>query len=169
MRVLNAPDVLTWSKTNPFDRALGITHGQYGRVVLAPVPNPADLKNGGVWSAVGGKLNYLELRGVKDKSTCKEEARECQRAQRELEKQHIAFEKKNRGTGSGTSADTAQINRQGDKARLTTRPAATIPPSTPAAKSQTTPELRTTTRQQLESAPAPVIQNRERERPVLIK
>ena len=46
--VLSAPDVLTWSKTDPrnkqFDRALDMAHADYGRVVLAPTPTPDDLK-----------------------------------------------------------------------------------------------------------------------------
>ena len=54
-------------------------------------------KKQGVWSVIGGaggKLNYLELRGIKDGQSYKEEARERQKAQRELEKQRISRDKK---------------------------------------------------------------------------
>ena len=49
-KVLDAPDELTWSKTDPrnkqFDRALDLANAHYGRVILAPTPTPADIKNG---------------------------------------------------------------------------------------------------------------------------
>ena len=48
-KVLKAPDVLTWSKTDPrnkqFDRVLDLANAHYGRVILAPTPTPSDLKH----------------------------------------------------------------------------------------------------------------------------
>lgn len=48
-----------------------------------------------------------------------------------------AFEKKDKeGAGSGTIADTARINGQGDTARLTTRSKSTLPPPAPEGKDE---------------------------------
>ena len=62
-----------------------------------PLLISAHPKKPGVWSVIGGaggKLNYLELRGIKAGQTYKEEARARQKTQRALEKQRISRDKK---------------------------------------------------------------------------